>query len=61
MLSFWELIIVVVVIVMIFGTRRFGRAIRSLGTGGREFKRAITEDEDEALPPNELPPPTQPS
>lgn len=50
MLSFWELIIVVVVIVMIFGTRRFGRAIRSLGSAGREFKRAV-RDEDEQLPP----------
>ena len=60
MLSFWELIIVVVVIVMIFGTRRFGRAMRGLGSGGKEFKRAVT-GEDELPPPNELPPPTEPS
>jgi len=50
MLSFWEFAIVIIIIVLIFGTRRFGRMIRSLGSGGREFKRGI-KGEDELPPP----------
>ena len=50
----WDFVIIAVVIVLIFGSRRIGRAVRALGTGGREFKRGI-RGEDKLPPP---PPPT---
>ncbi len=48
----WGFVIVVVVIVLAFGTRRVGQAIRALGTGGREFKRGLRGD-DELPPPKD--------
>jgi sec-independent protein translocase protein TatA len=45
----WDFVIVVVVIVLVFGSRRVGRALRSLKSGGREFKRGIRGDDE--LPP----------
>jgi TatA/E family protein of Tat protein translocase len=53
MLGAWDFVVIVAVIVLIFGSRRIGRALRSLGTGGREFKRALRGED-------ELPPPKQP-
>ncbi len=46
----WDFVIIVVVIVFVFGTRRFGRALRSLKVGGKEFKRGI-RGEDQLPPP----------
>jgi len=46
----WDFVIIVAVIVLVFGSRRVGRAIRALGSGGREFKRGI-RGEDELRPP----------
>ena len=50
----WGFIILGVIIVLVFGTARFGRAIGSLKTGGRELKRELTGKD-------ELPPPPPPS
>ena len=49
----WDFVIIAVVIVLLFGTKRIGRAFRALGAGGREFKRGIRGKDE--LPP---PPPT---
>jgi sec-independent protein translocase protein TatA len=46
----WDFVILFVVIVLLFGSRRLGRALRALGAGGREFKRGI-RGEDELPPP----------
>ncbi len=46
----WDFVIIAVVIVLVFGSRRIGRAFRALGSGGREFKRGI-RGEDELPPP----------
>jgi sec-independent protein translocase protein TatA len=46
----WDFVIVVVVLVLLFGTKRFGRMFRSLKSGGREFKRGI-RGKDELPPP----------
>jgi len=46
----WDFVIIAVVIVLVFGSRRIGRAVRALGSGGREFKRGI-RGEDELPPP----------
>ena len=53
MLGAWDFVVIVAVIVLIFGSRRIGRALRSLGAGGREFKRGLRGED-------ELPPPKQP-
>ncbi len=52
-LGLWDIVIIVAVLVLVFGTARFGRAFRSLKTGGRELKRGW-RGEDELPPPDEL-------
>ena len=47
----WDFVIIVAVIALIFGTRPFARALRSLKSGGRELKRGISDDDE--LPPPE--------
>jgi sec-independent protein translocase protein TatA len=49
LLGLWDFVIIVVVIVLVFGSRRIGRAFRALGVGGREFKRGLRGDDE--LPP----------
>ena len=52
----WELAILLIVILLVFGPRRLPEMGRSLGKGMREFKDSITgKDNDERI---ELPPPT---
>jgi sec-independent protein translocase protein TatA len=54
-LSAWEIIIILVVLLLVFGARRLPEMGRSLGRGMREFKDAVTgKDEPEKA---ELPPP----
>jgi sec-independent protein translocase protein TatA len=54
MLGPWDFVIILVVIVLVFGSRRIGRAIRALGSGGREFKRGVRGEDQ--LPPPPAPP-----
>ncbi len=57
----WELVILLVVVLLVFGPKRLPEMGRSLGRGMREFKNSITgKDEDEKTPaqlpePGELP------
>ncbi len=51
----WQFVILGVVIVLAFGSRRLARAIRSLRAGGKEFKRGL-RGEDELPPPPTRPP-----
>jgi TatA/E family protein of Tat protein translocase len=46
----WDFVILIVVIALLFGSRRMARAIRALGSGGREFKRGL-RGQDELPPP----------
>ena len=59
-LSWWELAILLLLLLLIFGPKRLPEMGRSLGKGIREFKESITstgkDDEDEAPAPAELPP-----
>ena len=56
----WEIIILVVVLLLVFGSRRLPEMGRSVGKGMREFKHAVTgkdekpELEDEAQETPEL-------
>ncbi len=53
----WEIIILVVVLLLVFGSRRLPEIGRSVGKGMREFKNSVTgkdekpELEDEQQPP----------
>ncbi|MER3408936.1 MAG: twin-arginine translocase TatA/TatE family subunit [Thermoleophilia bacterium] len=44
----WELIILVLVILLVFGARRLPEIGRGLGKGMREFKDAVTGKEERA-------------
>jgi sec-independent protein translocase protein TatA len=51
----WEIAILLVIVLLVFGPKRLPEMGRSLGKGMREFKHSITgKDEDEAAP-GELP------
>ena len=50
MIGPWEFAIIIVVLVLVFGTARFSRAWRSVKQGGKGFAREI-RSKDEQLPP----------
>jgi sec-independent protein translocase protein TatA len=58
-ISVWELLILLLVILLVFGPKRLPEMGRQLGKGMREFKESITgkDDDDEDRP--ELPIGTQ--
>jgi sec-independent protein translocase protein TatA len=62
-LSWWELAILLLLLLLIFGPKRLPEMGRSLGKGIREFKESITssgkDDEDVPEPVAELPPPEE--
>lgn len=45
-----ELIIVLLVVLLLFGATRLPKLARSMGEASKEFKKGITEKEDEAAP-----------
>lgn len=49
-LSIWHWLIVLLVVVLIFGTKRLTGGAKDLGTAVKEFKKAMREDEP-APPP----------
>lgn len=42
-----ELIIILVIVILIFGVGRVSRIGRELGTGIREFRKGLSEDESD--------------
>jgi sec-independent protein translocase protein TatA len=47
-----ELIIILVIVLLLFGTTRLPKLARSLGEASKEFKKGANErDQDEATPP----------
>jgi sec-independent protein translocase protein TatA len=61
-ISIWELLILLVVLLLVFGAKRLPEMGRSLGRGMREFKEAVTGDDTASTrrPPSELPPAEEP-
>ena len=55
-LGVWELLIIFAVLLLLFGAKRLPEMGRSIGHGMREFKDAVTGN-DEARPKAEVPPP----
>lgn len=41
-----EIIIIAVIIMVLFGSKRLPEFIRSLGTASKEFKKALKDDEE---------------
>jgi len=53
----WEIVILVVVLLLVFGSRRLPEIGRSVGKGMREFKNAVTgKDEEPTLEEAQDPP-----
>ena len=49
--SIWHWLIVLVVVLLIFGTKRLTSGMRELGKGIREFKKGVQEPDAESPPP----------
>jgi sec-independent protein translocase protein TatA len=59
-ISIWEILILLLIVLLIFGPKRLPELGRSLGRGMREFKDSITGRDDERaaeLPPAQEEPP----
>jgi sec-independent protein translocase protein TatA len=56
-IGIWELLILLLVLLLVFGPKRLPEMGRQLGKGMREFKDSVTgdskDDEEMALPPAE--------
>jgi sec-independent protein translocase protein TatA len=56
-IGIWELLILLLVLLLVFGPKRLPEMGRQLGKGMREFKDSVTgdskDDEDVAVPPAE--------
>ena len=51
--SLWHWLVLLLVVVVIFGTKRLGGAGKDLGTAIKEFKKAMREDESPPAPPKD--------
>jgi len=62
-IGIWEILILLLVVLLVFGPKRLPEMGRSLGKGMREVKDSISgiEKEDEPEPQRQLPPPEQPT
>jgi sec-independent protein translocase protein TatA len=61
-IGIWEILILLLVVLLVFGPKRLPEMGRSLGKGMREFKDSISgmEKDDEPETRRELPPAEQP-
>jgi sec-independent protein translocase protein TatA len=60
-LSIWELLLIVLVILLLFGAKRLPELAQGLGKGIREFKRAMKDTGDEVKGSlNDQSPPSSP-
>jgi sec-independent protein translocase protein TatA len=62
-IGIWEILILLLVVLLVFGPKRLPEMGRSLGRGMREFKDSISgkDDIEEELHRSELPPAEQPT
>lgn len=44
----WQIVLIVLVVLLLFGGRKIPELMKGLGGGVKEFKKAIKEDEDES-------------
>ena len=55
----WEILILLLIVLLVFGPKRLPELGRSLGRGMREFKDSVKSGGDEREEPQELPPPAK--
>ena len=63
-IGIWELLILLLVLLLVFGPKRLPEMGRQLGKGMREFKDSVTgdgKDDDLTVPPAESLPPAEPA
>jgi sec-independent protein translocase protein TatA len=46
----WELVIILVIVLLVFGVGRLGKLGRELGQGISEFRKGIGSDKEESTP-----------
>ena len=44
----WQVVLIVLVVLLLFGGRKIPELMKGLGGGVKEFKKAVKEDEDES-------------
>ena len=54
-MSLWHWLIVLVIVVLVFGTKRLTGGAKDLGSAVKEFKKAMHGDEETPPPPARLP------
>ncbi len=58
-LGMWELLVILMVLLLVFGAKRLPEIGQSMGKGIREFKKSIREVRDEIDTDATVPPPRQ--
>jgi len=53
----WELIIILLIVVMIFGAKRIPEIMGGIGKGIKTFKKTMEGEDEPATPPSESTPP----
>ena len=54
-LGVWEILMILVVVMLLFGAKRLPEMGASIGKGIREFKRSISQTEDAIMKPEDQP------
>lgn len=52
-LGVWEILMILVVVMLLFGAKRLPEMGASIGKGIREFKRSLTQTEDAIMKPDD--------
>jgi sec-independent protein translocase protein TatA len=52
-LGVWEILLIMVVVLLLFGAKRLPEVGSSIGKGIREFKRSISDTQDAIMNPDE--------
>jgi sec-independent protein translocase protein TatA len=50
MIGPWQIVLIVVVVLLLFGGRKIPELMKGIGKGAREFKKGLSEDDDEENP-----------
>lgn len=59
-IGIWQILIVAVVILVLFGRGRISEMMGDFGKGVSSFKKGLKEDEEPAKPSGEIEPPREP-
>lgn len=51
----WQIIVILVIVLLLFGGKKIPELMKGLGSGVKNFKKAINEDDDEDKKPENLP------